>query len=107
MPNSEKIFLVIIFIVSVGAAASLVQGTVTSVLRRELFMEEMDEIKAKGMRGHVIIMGYSFLGKYVSAKLKELGLTSVVIAREESQARLARTTGNIALLPRLRIPSTF
>ena len=59
MPNSEKIFLVIIFIVSVGAAASLVQGTLTSVVRRELFMKEMDEIKAKKMKGHIIICGWN------------------------------------------------
>jgi voltage-gated potassium channel len=97
MPGNEKIFLIIIFIVSVGAAASLVQGIVTSVLRRELFVEEMDEIKAKDLKGHVIIMGYSFLGKYVSARLRELGLTSIVIAKDEGQARLARKGGNVAL----------
>jgi hypothetical protein len=97
MPGVEKIFLVIIFIVSVGAAASLVQGTVTSVLKKELFVSEMDELKARDLKGHVIVMGYSFLGKYVAVRLKELGLTPVVITRNEDQARLARAKGNIAL----------
>jgi Trk K+ transport system NAD-binding subunit len=97
MPNSEKIWLVIIFIVSVGAAASLVQGVVTSVLKKELIVGEMDELKAKNSRDHVIIMGYSFLGKYVVGKLKELGLRSVVVARDEAQAQLARNGGDIAL----------
>jgi voltage-gated potassium channel len=59
MANSEKIYLVIIFIVSVGAAASLLQGTLTSVVRRELFMKEMDELKAKNMKGHIIICGWN------------------------------------------------
>jgi Trk K+ transport system NAD-binding subunit len=98
MPNSEKIWLVIIFIVSVGAAASLVQGTVTSVLKKELVVSEMDELKAKSLKGHVIIMGYSFLGKYVAGKLKELGLNSVVISRDETQAKLARNKGDITIV---------
>ena len=97
MPSDEKVFLIVVFIASVGAAASLVQSTVTSILRRELFMEEMDELKAKGMEGHVIIMGYSFLGKYVIEKLKDLGLSSVVVTREESQTQIARKKGNIVL----------
>lgn len=98
MPNSEKIWLVIIFIVSVGAAASLVQGIVSSLLRKELIVSEMDELKAKSLKGHVIIMGYSFLGKYVAGKLRELGLSSVVVARDETQAQLARSKGDIALV---------
>jgi len=97
MPDTEKIYLIAVFIISVGSAASLVQSTVATLLRREYLMQNLDEVKAKNMRGHVIVMGYSFLGKYVTEKIKDLGLTSVVIAKDEIQAQIARTQGWIAI----------
>lgn len=91
MPNTEKILLVVVFIMSVGSAASLVQGTVTAVFKKEFLMEELGEFRAKSMKGHVIVMGYRFLGRYVVDKLKELGLDFVVIARDESQVQSLRS----------------
>jgi len=47
MPDTEKILLIAVFIISVGSAASLVQSTVSTLLRREFLLQNLDEVKAK------------------------------------------------------------
>lgn len=96
MAGTEKISLIIIFIVAVGSAASLLQGTLSAVLSKEGYVEEIDEVKAQKMREHVIVMGYSFMGKYVTENLKQLGIDSVILTKDEEQTQLAQAKGNIA-----------
>lgn len=60
------------------------------------------------MRGHVIVMGYKYLGMYVVERLREMGLEFVVLVRDESQLPALHREGipamgaPIALVP---IPS--
>jgi voltage-gated potassium channel len=97
MTNTEKIFLIIVIIVSVGSAASLVQALVTSITRKEFFMQQLDEIKVSAMSDHIIVMGYSFLGKYVAEKLKDMGVEYVVVTRDDEQTQIARSRGITAI----------
>jgi voltage-gated potassium channel len=102
IPATEKILLIIIFIVSVGLAASIVQSTVSAAVRREMLAEEATKLKVKGMKGHVIVMGYKFLGKYVVDSLKNLGLDYVVLVRDASQLDALRLEG----IPAMSSPIT-
>jgi voltage-gated potassium channel len=97
MPNPGKILLIIVIIASVGSAASLLQSLVLSVTKKEFFMNQVDRIKLSTMSNHVIVMGYSFLGKYVAEKLKDMGTEYIVVARDEEQVELARNEGITAM----------
>jgi Trk K+ transport system NAD-binding subunit len=97
MPNPEKILLIIVIIASVGSAASLLQSLVSSVTKKEFFMNQVDRIKLSTMSNHVIVMGYSFLGKYVAEKLKDMGMEYIVVAKDEQQVELARNEGITAM----------
>jgi len=102
MPASEKAWLIFIFIVSVGSAASIVQGTVSAAVKKEFLTEEITLKKAKRMKNHVIVMGYKFLGKYIVENLKPLGMEYIVIARDQSQVDALRSQG----IPTINAPIT-
>ncbi len=102
MPASEQAWLIIIFIVSVGSAASVVQGTVSAAVKKEFLIEELTLKKAKRMKNHIIVMGYKFLGKYIVENLKKLGLEYIVIVRDGSQVDALRAQG----IPTVHAPIT-
>lgn len=102
MPASEKAWLIFIFIVSVGSAASIVQGTVSAAVKKEFLTEEINLKKAKRMKNHVIVMGYKFLGKYIVENLKPLGVEYIVIARDQSQVDALISQG----IPTIHAPIT-
>jgi len=97
MPNPEKVLLIIIIIASVGSAASLLQTLISTVTRKEFFMSRIDEVRVSTMSNHIIVMGYSFLGKYVAEKLKDMGMEFVVVAKDEEQVEIARNNGMTAM----------
>jgi voltage-gated potassium channel len=97
MPASEKALLIVVFITSVGSAASLVQGTFTVALKSELRTEILTMRRVRRMKNHVIVVGYKFLGKYVVEDLKSLGLEFVVIAKDNDQMELLRKEGITAV----------
>ena len=97
MPNPEKILLIIIIIASVGSAASLLQTLVSTVTKKEFFMRQIDEVRVSTMSNHIIVMGYSFLGKYVAEKLKDMGMEYLVVAKDEEQVEIARNQGIISI----------
>ena len=98
MPNLEKVLLILIMIVSVGSAASMVQGVVSSVVRRELWTEDMDRRRIRRMEGHVIILGYTQIGRYVAQRLIEMGDRFCVVTRNRD---------NLKELQDLNIPFVF
>jgi voltage-gated potassium channel len=98
MPPVEKALLIVVFITSVGSAASLVQGTFTVALKSELRNETLTARRARRMKNHVIVVGYKFLGKYVVDDLKSLGLEFVVIAKDNDQLELLRKEGITAMV---------
>jgi len=93
MANTEKILLIIVFLVSVGSAASLVQGTVSQAMSKQILSEELSEKKIKRLKGHVIVAGYKFIGKYVTHKLDEIGQEYVVTTIDESKVKPLREKG--------------
>jgi voltage-gated potassium channel len=89
--SNEQIVLIAIFLISVGIAASLVQGVVSQAADRELWTEETLRREVARMKDHVIVMGYSHLGRYAHEKLNELGVPHVVVTRHaESIPQLRR-----------------
>jgi voltage-gated potassium channel len=79
---TEAELLIVLIIVSVGAAASLLQGTVSSVVNGDLARGEAERRLIHRMKGHVIVFGYAHLGRYVADKLSELGLDVVVVTHD-------------------------
>ena len=80
--ETEAGLLIVLIIVSVGAAASLLQGTVSSVVNGDLARGAAERSLIKRMKGHVIVFGYAHLGRYVADKLGELGFDCVVVTRD-------------------------
>jgi len=82
--QTEAELLIVLIIVSVGAAASLLQGTVSSVVSGDLARGAAERSLIQRMQGHVIVFGYAHLGRYVADKLSELGLDCVVVTRDRA-----------------------
>lgn len=80
--STEAVLLIVLILVSVGAAASLLQGTVSAVVNGDLARGEAERSLLRRMKGHVIVFGYTHLGRYVADKLAEVGLDSVVVTRD-------------------------
>jgi len=79
--RSEATLLIIMIIISVGAGASVLQSTVNSVVNGDMAKSEADKRLVARLKNHVIIYGYTHMGRYVADKLEELGLDYVVISR--------------------------
>jgi len=82
MPSTEARLLIIIMIISVGAGASAVQKTVSSVVNGELAKGEAERRLMKKLKEHVIVFGYTHLGRYVVDKLEDLGFDYVVVTKD-------------------------
>ena len=80
--ETEALLLIVLIIISVGAAASLLQGTISSVVNGDLARGAAERSLIKRMKGHVIVYGYAHLGRFVADKLAELGLDCVVVTRD-------------------------
>ncbi len=50
-----------------------------------IMSDELVSNMVSKMKGHVIVVGYKFLGIYVVERLRELGVDYVVLVRDESQ----------------------
>ena len=79
---AEAELLIVMILVSVGAAASLLQQTVSSVVNGDLARGEAEKHLIARMKGHVIVFGYTHLGRYVAEKLASVGLDCVVVTRD-------------------------
>lgn len=82
MPSMETVLVIVMIIVSVGAAASLLQATVNAVVNGDLARGEAERSLMKRMKKHVIIFGYAHLGRYVADKLSEIGVDFVVVTHD-------------------------
>jgi len=82
MPSQETILLIVVIIVSVGAAASFLQATVNAVVNGDLARGEAERNLIEKMKNHVIIFGYAHLGRYVADKLEEIGVDYVVVTHD-------------------------
>jgi voltage-gated potassium channel len=82
VPSSEIALLIVTIIVSVGAAASLLQATVNAVVNGDLARGEAEKSLIKKMKKHAIVFGYAHLGRYVADKLGEIGVDCVVVTHD-------------------------
>lgn len=80
--RNEALLLMVMIVVSVGAAASLLQSTVNTVVNGDLARGEAERSMIKRMKNHVIVFGYAHLGRYVADKLDELGFDYVVVTHD-------------------------
>ena len=80
--QTEAVFLIVMIIVSVGAAASTLQATVGAFINGDLAKGKVEEKLMQRLKNHVIVYGYGHLGKYVIEKLDELGLDYVVVTTD-------------------------
>jgi voltage-gated potassium channel len=87
MNSDEAVLLIIMIIISVGAATSLLQSVFTSLTDGDLSRGAAEERMIKKLKGHAIIMGYSHLGRYVAEKLDELGFDNAIITRDKEVYR--------------------
>ncbi len=100
--SGEKILLIFVIIVSVGLAASLVQGIVSASVKSGFQTDDLVRRMAKRMENHVIVVGYKFLGKYVVENLQALQIEFVVITKDQSQLDVLRSH----IIPALCAPVT-
>ena len=63
MPTTEVVLLIAMIVVSVGAAASLLQATMSTVVNGDLARGEAERSLIKKMKQHVIVFGYAHLGR--------------------------------------------
>ena len=82
MNRYEAALLIIMIIVSVGAGASILQGVVNTVVNGDLARSEADRKLISKLKEHVIVFGYTHLGRYVLEKLDDLGFDYVVLTRD-------------------------
>ena len=80
--QTESVLLIILIIISVGAGASIVQSSVTTIVNGNLAKEEAEKHMIKRLKKHAIVFGYSHLGRYVSEKLEDLGFDYVIITKD-------------------------
>ncbi|HUI85539.1 MAG TPA: NAD-binding protein [Nitrososphaerales archaeon] len=80
--RTEAALLIVMILVSVGAAASILQGTVSTAVNGDLARGEAEKRLIKRMKDHVIVFGYAHLGRYVAEKLSDLGLDYVVVTHD-------------------------
>jgi Trk K+ transport system NAD-binding subunit len=97
MSPTEQVLLIITFIVSVGLAASIVQSVITAAISREILREQLTAKRIRRMEGHVVLTGYSYLGKYVSEWLAHMKVRQVIITRDRSSTKAATALGLLAI----------
>jgi voltage-gated potassium channel len=82
--QGEAVLLIIMIIVSVGAGASILQGSVSTVVNGNLAKSEAEKQLIKKLKKHAIVFGYSHLGRYVTDKLDDLGFDYVIITKDQN-----------------------
>ncbi len=80
--RTEAALLVVMIVVSVGAGASILQGTVNAAVNTSLARGEAEKRLVERLKGHVIIFGYTHMGRYVAEKLDEMGIDYVVTTKD-------------------------
>lgn len=93
LPDNVKVAFIVIFLISVGAAASIVQTVMTQMVNRDLWTEEVLRKEVEKMKDHVIVMGYSYLGQYVGQKLGDMDVPYVVVVRHDQDLAKLRNQG--------------
>lgn len=80
MNRSEVMLIIVLMVISVGSGASLVQSTISRAVS-EGGRAQLKERLIKRLKNHVIVYGYSHMGKYIVERLEEIGYDYVIITR--------------------------
>jgi voltage-gated potassium channel len=80
--GTEAGLLVVMIVISVGAGASILQSAVNSAVNTSLARGEAEKRLVERLKGHVIIFGYTHMGRYVADKLDDMGIDYVVTTKD-------------------------
>ena len=97
MPPLEQVIMVVIFIVSVGLAASLVQSIVTTAVSREILREQLVIKRVSRLSGHVIVAGDGRLAEHTTKWLVNIGVDHVVLTPNRELVRQLIHTGRLSI----------
>ncbi len=81
----EAIFLIIMIVISVGSVASILQSSVKTITSGDLAKGQAEKKLIQKLKKHVIVLGYTHLGRYVTDKLDEINLDYVVVTKNPSK----------------------
>ncbi|XES77099.1 MAG: TrkA family potassium uptake protein [Candidatus Bathyarchaeia archaeon] len=85
MDPTESALLITMIVISVGSVASILQSSVNTLAKGDLAKGQVGKRLMKKLKGHVIVFGYTHLGRYVTDKLDEIGLDYVVITKNPTK----------------------
>ncbi len=80
----ESLLLIGMIITSVGAGASILQSSVSTIAKGNIGKSQAQMELIKKLKRHVIVYGYEHVGKYVTEKLNDLGFDYVVVTKNQS-----------------------
>lgn len=100
MPPVEQVIMVVMFIVSVGLAASLVQSIVATAVSREILREELALKRVARLRGHIVVAGDARLREEVTECLAGERVSHVVLTSERETVRYLLKEGVLAVYGR-------
>ena len=99
LSSSGRLFTVGLLVTGIGTvlygATTLGEAVVAATVRRITRRSCMDTIKA--LKDHIILCGYGRLGHYLARRLKDAGMSLVIIERDASQAVAAVSSGYLVL----------
>lgn len=81
----EAVFLIIMIVISVGSVASILQSSVNTIAKGDLAKGQAEKKLIRRLKNHVIVLGYTHLGKYVTDKLDELNIDYVVVTKNPTK----------------------
>jgi len=82
---AESVLLIIMIVISVGAVASILQSSVNTIAKGDLAKGQAGKKLINKLRQHVIVLGYTYLGIYVTEKLDDIGLDYVVVTKNPTK----------------------
>jgi voltage-gated potassium channel len=85
LDQNEAVLLIILIIISVAVLASIVQSMVSMLVDGHLARNEAQKQLIKRLKNHIIVFGYSYLGKYVIEKLEQLGFDYVIMTKDHNK----------------------
>jgi voltage-gated potassium channel len=78
----ESLLLIIMIIISVGAGASILQSSINTIIKGDLAKTQAGKKLMHKLKQHVIVLGYTHWGRYVTEKLEELGLDNIIVTQD-------------------------
>jgi len=80
MKSGEAILVMVLILVSITSGASLFQSTVSMASSERGRVDAKNRL-IKRLKNHIIVYGYSHMGKYITEQLEEIGYDYVIITR--------------------------